>query len=178
MSKPDDPKRRNRVLQRIEGLSASLEDYLQVIFHVEESHRVARAKEIADQMKVQRASVTGALKALASRGLIHYSPYSHITLTVEGRRIAQDIVHRHNTLREFFITTLQLDQQKAEANACRVEHAIDAVAVDRLVRFLEFLKLCPRTNVDWLEGFAQYCRRGAQGSSCKECLKVCLDQID
>ncbi len=119
-----------------------------------------------------------ALKALAGRGLINYSPYRHITLTAEGRRIAQDIVRRHNTLKEFFIATLQLDPQEAEANACRIEHAIDAVAVDRLVHFLEFLRLCPRTNLEWLDGFALYCRRGAQGASCKECLKDCLEQID
>lgn len=178
MKKPVRNRSENTVPQFIERLSASLEDYLQVIFHLEESHRVARAKEIAAQMKVQRASVTGALKALASRGLINYSPYSHITLTVAGRHVAQDIVRRHNTLREFFVTTLQLDPQQAEANACRIEHAIDTVAVDRLVHFLEFIRLCPRTNLEWLEGFALYCRRGAPDLSCRECLKVCLDQIN
>ena len=177
MKKPDETRRKNTFPQLVEELSASLEDYLQVIFHLEESNRVARAKDIADQMSVQRASVTGALKALASRGLINYSPYSHITLTVEGRHIAQDIVRRHNTLREFFIATLQLDPQQAEANACRIEHAIDAVAVDRLVHFLEFLKFCPRTNLEWLDGFALYCQRGTLDSSCRECLKVCLEQI-
>ena len=72
-----------------EGLSASLEDYLEVIYHLERSNRVARAKDIADQMNVQRASVTGALKALAGRGLINYSPYSYITLTSAGRTVAQ-----------------------------------------------------------------------------------------
>lgn len=177
MKKPGETRRKKAVPQLVQGLSASLEDYLQVIFHLEESHRVVRAKEIADQMSVQRASVTGAFKALAGRGLINYSPYSHITLTPDGRRIAQDIVRRHNTLSEFFIATLQLDPQQAEANACRIEHAIDAVAVDRLVHFLEFLRLCPRTSLEWLEGFALYCRRGAQDSSCRECLRLCFDQI-
>jgi DtxR family Mn-dependent transcriptional regulator len=178
MKKPGELKRKDAIPQLAENLSASLEDYIQVIFRLEESNRVARAKEIAERMDVQRASVTGALKALAGRGLINYSPYRHITLTAEGRRIAQDIVRRHNTLKEFFIATLQLDAQEAEANACRIEHAIDAVAVDRLVHFLEFLRLCPRTNLEWLDGFALYCQRGAQGTSCKECLKDCLEQID
>ena len=86
-----------------EGLSASLEDYLEVIYHLERSNRVARAKDIADQMSVQRASVTGALKALAGRGLINYSPYSYITLTSAGRTVAQDIIRRHETLKEFFM---------------------------------------------------------------------------
>jgi DtxR family transcriptional regulator, Mn-dependent transcriptional regulator len=158
-----------------EGLSASLEDYLEVIFHLEQSHRVARAKDIADQMNVQRASVTGALKALAGRGLINYSPYSYITLTPEGRDIAHDIIRRHETLKEFFMTTLQLAPPQAEANACRIEHAIDPVAIDRLVRFLEFFRLCPRTGIDWFDAFARYCQRGVQSSSCEECLKSCLE---
>ena len=90
-----------------EGLSASLEDYLEVIFHLEQSNRVARAKDIADQMNVQRASVTGALKSLAGRGLVNYSPYSYITLTPAGRNIARDVIQRHEVLKDFFIIALQ-----------------------------------------------------------------------
>ncbi len=163
---------------QMEGLSASLEDYLEVIYHLEQSQRVARAKDIADQMNVQRASVTGALKALASRGLINYSPYSYVTLTPEGRRIASDIIHRHDTLKEFFMTTLQLDPEQAEANACRIEHAIDPVAIDRLVHFLEFMKLCPRTGLGWPDGFARFCAKGSLSSDCLSCLQECLERLN
>jgi DtxR family transcriptional regulator, Mn-dependent transcriptional regulator len=161
-----------------EGLSASLEDYLEVIYHLERSNRVARAKDIADQMNVQRASVTGALRALAGRGLINYSPYSFITLTSAGRTVAQDIIHRHETLKEFFSAALQLAPEEAEANACRIEHAIDPLAVDRLVRFLEFIKMCPRTSLDWFSAFARYCRHGSQTSNCEDCIRVCLQKIN
>jgi DtxR family Mn-dependent transcriptional regulator len=159
-------------------LSASLEDYLQVIFHLEQSNRGARAKDIADQMGVQRPSVTGALKMLADRGLIHYSPYSRVTLTGEGREIGLFFIRRHKILKEFFASTLQLEPEHAELNACRIEHAIDSTAVDRLVRFLEFLKSCPRTGVNWSEAFALFCENGAKSSGCKECLKTCMDQIE
>ncbi|MDY0041963.1 MAG: metal-dependent transcriptional regulator [Desulforhabdus sp.] len=161
----------------VEGLSASMEDYLEVIFHLEDSNRVARAKDIADQMNVQRASVTGALKALAGRGLINYSPYSYITLTATGRNIARDIIRRHNTLKEFFVTALQLTPEEAEANACRMEHAIDPSAVDRLVHFLEFIKTCPRTGIDWFDAFARYCKRGVQTSNCEDCMELCLQRV-
>lgn len=160
-----------------EGLSASLEDYLEVIFHLEESNRVARAKDIADQMNVQRASVTGALKALAARGLINYSPYSTITLTSEGRDIAQEIIRKHNILKEFFVTALRLSSGEAEANACRIEHAIDPPAVDRLVRFLQFIKICPRTGIDWIEAFSRFCQRGGQTSDCTQCLEECREKL-
>ncbi len=163
--------------ENAEGLSASLEDYLEVIFHLEQSNRVARAKDIADQMNVQRASVTGALKALAVRGLINYSPYSYITLTENGRGIARDVIRRHKTLKEFFMSTLQLGPEDAEANACRIEHAIAPEAVERLVRFLEFIKICPRTGADWNDAFARYCKHGSQTSDCETCLKGCINAI-
>jgi len=160
-----------------EGLSASLEDYLEVIFHLEQSNRVARAKDIADQMNVQRASVTGALKALVGRGLINYSPYSFITLTSTGREIARDVIRRHKALKEFFMNTLQLGPEDAEANACRIEHAIDPMAIERLVHFLEFMKICPRTGIDWFDAFARFCKHGVQTSDCRKCLKHCMEGI-
>lgn len=164
--------------ENTEGLSASLEDYLEVIFHLERSNRVARAKDIADQMNVQRASVTGALKSLAARGLINYSPYSYITLTPAGREIARDVIRRHATLKEFFMQTLQLSPEDAEANACRVEHSIDPQAIERLVRLLEFIRLCPRTGGDWFDAFARYCKHGSQTSDCQTCLKLCMKRVE
>ncbi len=164
--------------ENTEGLSASLEDYLEVIFHLERSNRVARAKDIADQMSVQRASVTGALKALAGRGLINYTRYSYITLTETGRDIAREVIRRHQTLKEFFMSTLQLGPEDAEANACRIEHAIAPEAVDRLVSFLEFIKICPRTGTDWYNAFARFCRGGHQSADCRACLEVCIEQIE
>ncbi len=163
--------------ENTEGLSASLEDYLEVIFHLEQSHRVARAKDIADQMNVQRASVTGALKALASRGLINYSPYSFITLSNAGREIARDVIRRHRALKDFFVNTLQLGPEDAEANACRIEHAIDPAAIERLVRFLEFMSICPRTNAQWFDAFARFCKLGLQTSDCHACLKTCAERL-
>ncbi|HAA02808.1 MAG TPA: metal-dependent transcriptional regulator [Syntrophobacteraceae bacterium] len=157
-----------------ENLSSSLEDYLEIIFHLEKANRVARAKDIADQMNVQRASVTGALKALAGRGMINYSPYNFITLTSAGRKVAQEVIRRHDILKDFFMTALQLQPDQAEANACRIEHAIDPAAIDRLVQFLEFIKNCPRAGDDWLAAFSHYCQQGIRNDHCDECLQSCV----
>lgn len=161
----------------VEGLSASLEDYLEVIFHLENAHQAARAKDIADQMSVQRASVTGALRALAGRGLINYSPYSNVTLTAKGRHVAQQIIRRHEILKDFFTTALRLDPEQAEANACRIEHAIGPVAFERLVQFLEFLKTCPRAGLDWLQAFAAYCQKSENAPDCLACVARCLEKV-
>lgn len=161
-----------------ETLSASLEDYLEVIYHLQKTHQVARAKDIAEQMRVQRASVTGALKTLASRGLINYSPYKVVTMTEQGERAAKDIIRRHQTLKEFFIIALQLEPQRADTNACRIEHAIGKAAIERLVQLLDFIKHCPRAGSDWLQAFADFCRSDGREPDCRACLQACLKKLD
>ncbi|MBW2618996.1 MAG: metal-dependent transcriptional regulator [Deltaproteobacteria bacterium] len=157
-------------VKSVDGLSASLEDYLEAIYHIQSTHRVARAKEIAEALKVSRGSVTGALKSLAEKGLVDYSPYSYVTLKAEGEAIAREIIRRHGILKQFFTELLQLAPETAEANACRVEHAVDPETIDRLVCFLEFLKACPRSGDSWLASFTTYCHEGIDRKRCAQCL--------
>ena len=137
-------------------LSESLEDYLEIILALEKTNKVARVKDIAEKMGVLRASVTGALKNLAEKGLINYKPYSFITLTRKGATIAKDITRRHSVIKDFLQNVLLLNAESAEKNACRMEHAMDKVAVNRLVKFLEYIHDCPKTGDDWLNAFVNY----------------------
>ena len=159
------------------GLSASLEDYLEVIHHLQEKNKVARAKDIADSLGVTRGSVTGSLKALAAKGLIEYEPYSFITLTKEGADLAREVIHRHSTLEEFFSKVLHLDQARADGIACQVEHAVDAQTIERLVSFMQFLEECPRVQGQWLERFSSFCRHGIDRNRCSECLEEVGDNM-
>ena len=92
-------------------LSASLEDYLEAIFHTVKENKVARVKDIAKILKVNNSSVTGALQSLTKKGLINYQPYEIITLTPEGESLARDISNRHHVLQQFLLEILALDQE-------------------------------------------------------------------
>jgi DtxR family Mn-dependent transcriptional regulator len=118
-------------------LSASLEDYLEAIFHLVEEERVARVRDIAARMNVQMPSVTGALHSLAARELVNYDPYSYVTLTPRGEVVAREVVRRHTVLTHFLTGFLGLDRETAERNACHMEHAIEPVVLQRLVEFVE-----------------------------------------
>mgnify|MGYP006279334953 CR=1 FL=1 len=118
-------------------LSASQEDYLEAIFQVQREKTTVRAKDIAARLEVTGASVTGALHALSEKALIHYAPYGSVTLTSRGRRVAADIVRRHQALRDFFVRVLGVDEETAQVSACRMEHALSDVLLDRLVAYVE-----------------------------------------
>lgn len=118
-------------------LSASLEDYLEAILWLERVSRVARVSEIAEQLSVSRPSVTGALKHLAARGLVHHAPYGHVTLTEEGTGIALEVERRHLAIRDFLIGVLGIAEEKAEASACRLEHVLEPDVLAHFVSYAE-----------------------------------------
>ena len=159
------------------GLSESLEDYLETILLLEQTNKVARVKDIADKLGVLRGSVTGALKALAEKGLINYEPYSFITLTRKGAGIAKEIARRHEVIKDFLQCVLLLPPDRAEENACRMEHAMDKAVIDRLVRFIEYIHRCPRTGEDWIEAFVNFYSKDKQDpKKCKKCLENCVER--
>jgi DtxR family Mn-dependent transcriptional regulator len=138
-------------------LSASLEDYLEAIYHIVSRKHAARAKDISQRLRVKNSSVTGALRILANKGLVNYVPYDIITLTAEGRRISKDIVRRHNALRDFFVDVLLLSTDVADRAACTMEHGLSVEILDRLTRFVKYVKQRP----DCLERFHEEWRAAA-----------------
>ncbi len=155
-------------------LSASLEDYLEAILLLVRENHVARVRDIAQKVDVGMPSVTAALKALAKRKLVNYDPYQVVTLTDRGRELAEGVSRRHVALRRFLTDVLGLDAEEAEANACRMEHAVDNQLLQRLGRFAEFLHSCPRAGDDWIERFKKFCHQGADESQCRDCLTELL----
>jgi DtxR family Mn-dependent transcriptional regulator len=131
-------------------LSPSLEDYLEAVLELVRSGKVARVRDIAKRLHVGMPSVSVAMRGLAGRGLVNYDPYQVVTLTEQGQRLGRAIDHRHQVLGEFFGRVLGLEDAVAQANACRIEHAIDPSVLDRLQRLSEFIQACPKVGRQWL----------------------------
>ncbi len=156
-------------------LSESLEDYLEAILRLETTDKVARQKDIAEAIGVQRGSVTSALKVLAEKGLVNYEPYSYITLTSAGRKIGREIERRHRVIKDFLSRVLQIGDDKADATACHMEHVMDTETVNSLVKFIQFIDNCPRAGADWIEAYVDYCSAGKlDRKTCRSCLNKCV----
>ena len=121
----------------MEKLTASLEDYLEVISNYVDSEKNIRAIDISKELNVSRASVTEALKKLALKGFINYGRYDVISLTDSGKKIAQDIVSKHNILQSFFENVLGLSENEASENACKIEHVITKNAFNKISEFMD-----------------------------------------
>ena len=126
------------------ALSRSLEDYLEAVADLIRQGRAARVRDIASRLGVGMPSVSVALRALAQRGLVKYDPYELVELTPNGKLVARDIESRHQGLEQFLSGVLGLPAAQAQANACRMEHAIDSTVLRRIKALTRHLQGCER----------------------------------
>ncbi len=158
-----------------EDLSASLEDYVKTIALLAAEKQTARAKDISARMEVNMSSVTGALRALADKGLVNYAPYEHITLTDQGSDVAREIVRKHEGIRDFLVKVLSVDEEIAEKTAHNMEHAISSNVLERFIQFIDYLDMCPRAGTSWADDFKHYIEHPGEGENCEQCLTLSLE---
>ncbi len=151
-------------------LSAQSEDYLEAILQLVAQKGIARARDIAKRLSVHKSTVTGALRHLADKGLVNYTPYEASTLTPQGRKIAGEVLRRHKTISAFLRQVLLLQEDVAEGNACRMEHAVDQAVISRLVQFMEFVQACPGSPEGWAQYLEGKCEHGNKRKDCRQCL--------
>ena len=78
------------------------EDYLEQILTLIEDKGYARVVDIAGNLGIAQASVTGMIQRMDAEGLVAYEKYRGVVLTPSGEEIARAIVRRHESLAEFF----------------------------------------------------------------------------
>lgn len=158
------------------NLTESLEDYLETIYVLVRDRKVARVKEIAKARGVRMASVSTAMHRLSELGMIHYNQREFIELTDEGEETARRIMARHDLLIRFFTDILHVSPEIAESDACVMEHYLSDEAVDRIVRFFEYLKQCPKGEKgqkDFLDQFQQCSLVNPEVNPCKDDCPLC-----
>ncbi|HID97696.1 MAG TPA: metal-dependent transcriptional regulator [Thermodesulfobacteriaceae bacterium] len=160
------------------ALTESLEDYLEAIYLIIREKKAVRAKDIAQRLSVSNASVTGALRALAKRKFLNYSPYDVITFTPEGEKVAREVARRHEVLRDFLVKVLAVEYQQADEAACKLEHGISPDIINRFVQFVEFIEICPLGGEKLIDGFRRHMKCGAGKGKCDVCLDIVREHID
>lgn len=118
-------------------LTASLEDYLEVIFNLLQEKDAVKPIEVSKNLGVGKSSVSEALRNLAQKELINYAPYGVITLTPKGEKLAKEVALKHEVLTFFLTDVLNIEREEAVENACRIEHTISQNVYDQLVKFLK-----------------------------------------
>ena len=123
-------------------LTMANEDYLECIVRIEAEEPNQgvdgiRSVEIAQRLDVSKASVNKAIASLKSQGMVEQAHYGKVCLTEEGRSIGAAVWRRHRMLRAFLTDELGVEFDRADEEACKMEHALSEDTMDRWIAHME-----------------------------------------
>ncbi len=125
------------------NFSASEENYLKTIFHLQTKDDNVTTNELADKLQTKPASVTDMMKKLKTRKLVNYQPYQGFRLTPEGKRVAISIVRRHRLWEYFLAEKLKFNWDEVHEFAEQLEHVSSKKLIDKLDEYLDYPKFDP-----------------------------------
>jgi DtxR family Mn-dependent transcriptional regulator len=124
------------VAEKKNKISPSLEDYLEEILALYGEHDKIRVTDLAAKMKVAKSSVNQAVNKLVELQMLRHETYGPLILTDLGLERAREVWERHRILQKFFAEILGIAPQIASEDACRIEHYISQVTMERLVTYV------------------------------------------
>lgn len=118
------------------SLSPSGEDYLEAVHDLSEEGAPVRVTDVALKLGVSKASVFKAMVTLKDNGLVAQEHYGALTLTEHGVTRAHQVVGRHHSIKRFLMEVLGVPEELAEKDACRMEHGMSDLTIERLMAFM------------------------------------------
>lgn len=122
----NEPNRRNKIKLRASG-----EDYLEAVLMLQKKNGMVRSIDLARHMEVSKPSVSRAGAILQEGGFLTVDSDYFLHLTEAGREVTEKIYERHQFFTEQLVAA-GVDQETAEQEACRMEHAISDTAFQKL----------------------------------------------
>lgn len=102
-------------------ITEAVENYLETILILSRVQTDVHAIDICSYLGYSRPTVSIVLKKMKDNRLVNVDCDNHITLTDEGREVAERIYERHTTLSEFFML-IGVGRETALSDACKIEH--------------------------------------------------------
>lgn len=127
----------------ISGLSATIQDYLSLIYVMERDGEPVVGSRLAELLGVTPPTVANTLKRMTRDGLITMSKDgTHLTET--GWAAARVVMRRHMLMEWMMVQTLPWSKLHSEAH--QLEHAISAMTESALLEQLGHPQTCPHGN--------------------------------
>jgi DtxR family Mn-dependent transcriptional regulator len=127
-------------------VSSEVEEYLEVIYKLEERDGFAKTLEIVKQLRLSPGSVTNTVENLEKHNLIIHELYKGVKLTDRGRKIALAVIKKHRLSERLLTDILGMDWSQVHEAACRLEHGISEEVVRLMEKTLGYPATCPHGN--------------------------------
>lgn len=113
----------------------SQEDFLEALLMLEEAGEPLETTRMAKKLGISKPAIHQMGHELINKGYITRIDYGDMSLTEEGRKIAKNILHRHQVLKDFLLS-IGVDEQTAEDDGCEMEHIISEATFEAIEKKL------------------------------------------
>ena len=113
------------------SIHESAEMYLETIYTLSLNRTSVRSVDVAEALNYSRPSVSRAVGLLKKDGYLLMDGEGFLTLTEEGRALAERIYERHTVLTAA-LEALGVDKETAAEDACKIEHDISDRTFDAI----------------------------------------------
>src|ERR671923_1335834 len=119
------------------------EEYLQIMFWLEEAGLPITGANIARAMQLSPPTVHEMIGRLEGDGYVSRAEDKRLSFTEQGRSEAQAIVRRHRLIERFLTDVLGIPWDEVHEEAERLEHAMSPVLEERMLAAIGDAKTCP-----------------------------------
>ena len=126
-----------------EQATVAEEEYLQIIFWLEEAGLPITGANIARAMRLSAPTVHEMLGRLESDGYVTRQDDRALAFTESGREHAAAIVRRHRLIERFLTDVLGIPWDEVHEEAERLEHAMSPVLEERMLAAIGDVRNCP-----------------------------------
>lgn len=125
-------------MKKIDSLTESMEDYLEMITRTHQSGQPARINQLAAQLNVRPSSASKMTVKLKEAGLVQFEKYGRISLTKLGMETGQYLLWRHETLHRFFCLLNHSDNELKQVEL--IEHFLSETSLKNMEKLIPFLQ--------------------------------------
>lgn len=126
--------------------TATVEDYLQVIYNMVRDGKTVIAARLAEKMGVAAPTVWATLQRMQRDNLVELKERKEIFLSDSGWEAAESIIRRHRLTERLLTDLLGLQWHEAHEEAHRIEHAISPRVEEQILAVLGRPPTCPHGN--------------------------------
>jgi len=120
------------------ALSHSSVHHLMAINDLKKRQGYVRAIDIANYLNITRGSVSITLHKLLSKGYVSEDKHKIVALSAKGEDIVNSVLSKRRVIKQFCQEVLGLSEERAEIDACKVEHLLSEKSGKKLMSFMGY----------------------------------------
>lgn len=129
------------------NLSASQENYIKIIWYLEQDNLKPASKVVADRLNVKPPTVLSMFNQLEKMELLTYNKNDGARLTEKGDMKARKLVRKHRLIETFLENVLEMEENLVHDEAELLEHVISDQLMYRIDAYLGFPRRDPHGTI-------------------------------